>query len=95
MVNPLLFHYQSLLVHRYFTLNLIYLWLMLLKDFENTMDDNKVIKVDRLEYESERTIDGEKTGAQGHFISSALQTAEYDADESYVNEQQFRDWRFD
>ena len=95
MVNPLLFHYQSLLVHRYFIMNLIYLWLMLLKDYENTMDDNKVIKVDRLEYESERTIDREETDAQGYFISSALQTAEYDADESYMNEQQFRDWRFD
>src|SRR5699024_7233780 len=48
-----------------------------------------------LEYESERTIDGKKTGVQGHFIFSALQTAEYDVDESLMNEQQFRDWRFD
>ena len=68
---------------------------MLLKDYENTMGDNTVVKVDRLEYKSERTIDGEKTGAQEHFISSTLQTTEYDADESYMNEQQFRDWRFD
>jgi len=47
---------------------------MLLKDYENTMDDNTVIKVDRLEYESESTIDGEKTGAQGHFILWDSQT---------------------
>ena len=59
------------------------------------MGDNTVIIVDRLEYESERTIDGEKTGVQGHFIFSALQTAEYNVDESLMNEQQFRDWRFD
>src|SRR5699024_12638020 len=95
MVNPLVFHYQALLVHRYFTLNLIYVWLMLLKDYENTMDDNKAIKVDRLEYERERTIDREETDAQGYFISSALQTAEYDADGSYMHEQQCRGWRCD
>src|SRR5699024_7681662 len=70
-------------------------YLMLLKNYENTMGDNTVIIVDRLEYESERTIDGKKTGVQGHFIFSALQTAEYDVDESLMNEQQFRDWRFD
>jgi len=69
-------------------------YLMLLKNYENTMSDNTVIIVDRLEYESERTIDGEKTGVQGHFIFSALQTAEYNVDESLMNEQQFRDWRF-
>lgn len=70
-------------------------YLMLLKNYDETMDDNTVIMVDRLEYESERTIDGEETGAQGHFIFSALQTAEYEVDESLMNEQQFRDWRFD
>src|SRR5699024_3629814 len=37
-------------------------YLMLLKNYENTMGDNTVIIVDRLEYESERTIDGKKTG---------------------------------
>ncbi|MEI3614648.1 T7SS effector LXG polymorphic toxin [Pseudogracilibacillus sp. SO30301A] len=70
-------------------------YLMLLKNYENTMGDNTVIIVDRLEYESERTIDGKKTDVTGHFIFSALQTAEYDVDESLMNEQQFRNWRFD
>ncbi len=69
-------------------------YLMLLKNYENTMGDNTVIIVDRLEYESERTIDGKKTGVTGHFIFSALQTAEYDVDESLMSEQRFRDWVF-
>lgn len=64
-------------------------YLMLLKNYENTMGDNTVIIVDRLEYESERTIDGKKTGVTGHFIFSALQTAEYDVDESLMSEQRF------
>lgn len=70
-------------------------YLMLLKSYETIMSDNRVIIVDQLEYESERTINGEKTGVTGHFISSALQTAEYNVDDSLMNEQQFRDWRFD
>src|SRR5699024_987077 len=70
-------------------------YFMLLKTYENTMGDNTVIIVDRLEYASECIIDGQKPGVQGHFMLSAFHTAGCDVDESLMNEQQLRDWRFD
>ena len=71
-------------------------YLMLHEIYEDTMNDNKVIIVDRLEYESERPIEGEEVGVQGHFIFSALQTAEYhDTIKPVISEQEFRDMNFD
>ncbi|HLR52659.1 MAG TPA: LXG domain-containing protein [Candidatus Avamphibacillus sp.] len=64
-------------------------YLILLNNYHSTMEEDIVITVDKLEYEKNHE------DIPGHYIFSALQTAEYNVHEDIMDKQKFREWIFD
>lgn len=64
-------------------------YLVLLKNYHSAMEGDTVIIVDKLKYEKNHE------DVPGHYIFSALQTADYNVDKDIMDKERFREWIFD
>lgn len=63
-------------------------YLMLLKHYHSSMENDNVILVGKIEYEKNHN------DIPGHFLESVIQTATYNVDEKVMSKEKFRDFVF-
>lgn len=63
-------------------------YLMLLKNYHSSMENDNVILVGKIEYEKNHN------DIPGHFLESVIQTATYNVDEKVMSKEKFRDFVF-